>query len=172
MRLIHWLTGALAASVVLLIACAGDSKQEEATIPSDSAAATAAATSLAGAASGQTQTGDATDCFSSLKAYRYTGSYDVRFPRTSPTVFTMRGSAVTPDRIQIEIKTDGLTAEAVYIGDDLWLREGNGPWERDTEGTLGPAPMPQDFCIYSAAESENAGITGKKDRVNGVAALR
>jgi hypothetical protein len=172
MRSIRWMSVIVAASVILLTACSGDNKEEDAAASSDSAAATAAATSPAGAASGQVQAGEATDCFSSLRAYRFTGSYDVRLPRTSPTVFTMRGSAVTPDRIQIEIKTDGLTAEAVYIGDDLWLREGNGPWERDTEGTLGPAPMPQDFCIYSAAESENAGITGKKDRVNGVAALR
>jgi hypothetical protein len=107
-----------------------------------------------------------------LKTYRYDGSYAVNLPGMSPIAFTFRGWAVAPNRGQMEIEAGGLTAEAIYIGDDIWMRAESGAWEKGTNDSLSPAPRPEDFCIYSAAELEKADIKGSRDKVNGVAAIR
>jgi hypothetical protein len=149
-----WLAVALAASLPLLVACdEGDARQEDAAASNDNP-------------------GETAGCFGRLKTYRYHGSYDVSLPGASSIAFSFRGSAVPPDRVQMEVRSEGLTAEAIVVGDEVWLRAGDSGWEQDTDGTLGPTPKPDDFCIYGAADLEEAGIKGKRDRINGVAAVR
>jgi hypothetical protein len=72
----------------------------------------------------------------------------------------------------METTTEGLTAEAIVVGDTTWMRTGNAGWEQDTDGALDPAPRPEEFCIYGATDLEEAGVRGKRDRLNGVAAIR
>jgi len=186
-RVRPWLAGGAALLLALLVTCSrGGDKQERgagqaaagATSPPVAQSAVpvppkaAQATMPSGAA--QAQGGES--CLANLKSYRYTGNVSIKLPATAGMGrggdITLSGAAVAPDRFQSKVEAGGQPFEIISIGNDVWVRQRNGPWEKNPSSVDTPGFKPEDFCQATPAQLERAGVRGTRERVGGVDAVR
>jgi hypothetical protein len=156
-----WLAGGAALVFALLIACSrgGDRQAREAGQATPGAA--------------QAQAGES--CLANLKSYRYTGKVSVKLPDAAGVgrggEATLSGAAVAPDRFQSTVEAGGQPFEIIGIGNDVWVRQGNGPWEKNPSSAESPGFKPEDFCRASPAQLERAGVRGTRERLSGLDAI-
>lgn len=178
MRARPWLVGGAALVLTLLIACSrgGDKQDRGAGQGAGSASPSPAAQAAAPVTPDAAQVPTGTSCLANLKSYRYTGTVSIKLPASAGVGgggdVKLSGAAVTPDRFQSKVEAGGQTFEVVSIGNDVWTRQGNGPWEKNPSSPETPSFKPEDFCRVSPADLERGGVRGTRERVGGVDTVR
>lgn len=189
---------ALAASFALVAAACGGDDGGDGDGPRDAGStATAAATSeptSEATEAASTPSGEATSAATSAPGGEQPGSleevYD-SYHYSSSLVMTIEGLGellnttsegdfVAPDRRRMLTNTGamgfGTTFETITIGDDVWARQGTGPWMQYTTTNLPPevaastGPVATELDAESRAQIEE--LDGQPETVNGVETTR
>lgn len=167
----------------LLAACGGDrSTPAPASAAQDSAAGAAVTTmtsvpptvqpAQASGAAVQLPTDPKAAILQALRGQLTAGPY-----RTTTTITgeglaqTATASIIPPDRMHIVMDLDGMTTEMIYIGDNVWSKQGDGDWQvSDRMGGLGEALLDESMIADTERTITEAAFVGP-EVINGVNAL-
>ncbi len=173
-----WLVAALAAVLVLAVACDRDKKQNQ----KDAAVAQTALPSGAAATANGPAGPDrviAADCLKGLTSYRFGGKVAALLPAGSGGGMinalgdiTFAGDVVAPDRSRTKLDVSGQSFEVITIGADSWTRFGAVPWTKSSDAPPELGFTPDSICRASLTNLNDPGNRPTEERLNGVDTLR
>ena len=173
------LIGVLVLALWMLAACGGDDPTPAAaSLPAEAPATTpAATTATTAAATAQPASADlpADPKAAILQALR--GQLTAGPHRITTTITggdgaqTATTSVVPPDRLHIVMDLGGMAMEMIYIGDQVWTKQGEAAWEvSDSLGDPGTALLDEAMIADTEQTITVAALVGP-ERVDGVDAL-